>query len=705
MLSLLLLRPVQLLLVTGLLFVHAMASATDFGTTGLVTVPTARMQADGTVTATIARNEVLDIFNLTFQAAPFIEGTFRYSISDPRDKVFSGEEYEDRSYEVKLRVLEEGDLRPAFAIGIRDIFGTGILAGEYLVASKTLAVLDLTVGLGWGRYAGKSSFSNPLTVLDNGFSTRPTGDYGLLGGTIRGETFFRGEAALFGGIRYRIPNSSFHLLAEYSSDVYEREQLIGVLRQPSPFSIGVTWDGLKGMSFGASYQRGQFLGLTLKTAASFKPRQKRIYEQFDSVADDLGQDQAPSFLDLDSWYDRLLFDAERSGLRLHSAHFSPGDDQVNFAVSNTSYALWADALNQFFTLSEIHLPKNFRRIGVAVLDDNLEGPLVSYNRLVSKSGGILDPIEQALDRKSLSNLVSVLPNRKLGRPNHETDFGYPKLAIGADLALRLQVMDPDAPLKHQLYLKNTGRVALSDSLNIWSVATIDISNDFDTRRPSDSVLPRVRSEINQYLTQGENGIDSLFGEYKESLSSSLHARFYVGLLEEMFGGVGGEVLYEPFATRWAVGANLNWVQQRAFDRRFRFQNYNVVTGHLSLFYASDWHNFDFGLHVGRYLAGDRGFTFEAKRTFDNGFALGAYFTRTNVSAEDFGEGSYDKGIAITIPYSLMLGKNTRGKYSTVLRTIERDGGRRLEGTVGLLWWNRRSVRFDALRDNRDRILP
>ena len=80
--------------------------------------------------------------------------------------------------------------------------------------------------------------------------------------------------------------------------------------------------------------------------------------------------------------------------------------------------------------------------------------------------------------------------------------------------------------------------------------------------------------------------------------------------------------------RWALGLNLNWVKQRTLAR-FDFQDYSTFTGHLSMFYASPWYDFDIGLHVGRYLAGDRGFTFEARRTFDNGFS-GAFFTRTNV---------------------------------------------------------------------------
>jgi len=41
----------------------------------------------------------------------------------------------------------------------------------------------------------------------------------------------------------------------------------------------------------------------------------------------------------------------------------------------------------------------------------------------------------------------------------------------------------------------------------------------------------------------------------------------------------------------------------------------------------------------------------------------------------------------------------------VVRAIERDGGRRLEGAVGNLWWDRRALRYDALQNNRDRVVP
>ena len=696
---------IQILRFTVLAIFSALCGASDFGTTGLITLPSARMQADGNLTATIARNEVADIYNVTFQATPFIETSFRYSIFNPRDRVQSLDQNRDRSYEVKLRLLQESARLPALAIGIRDILGTGVWSGEYLVASKLIGRLDVSGGLGWGRFAGRESFSNPLRFFSDGFEERPSGSVGgVVGGEIRGESFFRGGVGVFGGVRYSLPNLPLDLIAEYSSDDYRREVALNSVTDSSPVNVGIEWRVSEGLSIAASYQQDAFIGLTLKSTFDFKQTPKRVYERFYSAADAAGENLAPAHLDLDSWYDTLLFDAERSGLRVHAAYVRPGDDQVRFAVSNDRYALWADALNQFFTLTEIHLPREYRSVSVQTLDDNLLGNTLRYQRKTPQAKTVRPSERTSQTEKEPVSLIDILPGAHLKRPTYQTDFDYPKLALGADLALRVQLMDPNEPLKHQLYVKGTGRLALSDSLNLWSAITVDVSNDFNTKRPSDSVLPRVRSEINRYLTEGETGVDTLFLSWQKSMWPNVHARLSGGLLEEMFGGVSLEVLWEPFASRLALGANFNWVQQRDYDKRFGFRDYKVTTGHASIFYASPWYNVDLGLHIGRYLAKDKGYTFEARRTFDNGFSIGAFVTRTNVSAVDFGEGSFDKGLFVSVPYSLLFSVNTRGKYSTIIRSIERDGGRRLE-SVGNLWWDRRALRYDAFDQNKQRIAP
>jgi hypothetical protein len=151
----------------------------------------------------------------------------------------------------------------------------------------------------------------------------------------------------------------------------------------------------------------------------------------------------------------------------------------------------------------------------------------------------------------------------------------------------------------------------------------------------------------------------------------------VGYLERMFGGVSAEVMWKRVDRPFALGIELNYVKQRDFDQMFGFQDYSVLTGHVSGYYA-------FGggylaqLDVGRYLAGDMGATISIDREFGNGWKIGAFATLTDVPFEDFGEGSFDKGIKIEIPVAWIMGTPTRKTYKNILRPLSRDGGAKLE---------------------------
>ncbi|HSG98853.1 MAG TPA: YjbH domain-containing protein, partial [candidate division Zixibacteria bacterium] len=148
--------------------------------------------------------------------------------------------------------------------------------------------------------------------------------------------------------------------------------------------------------------------------------------------------------------------------------------------------------------------------------------------------------------------------------------------------------------------------------------------------------------------------------------------------EWMYGGVSGEVLWKPTHQDWGVGVEANWTQQRDFDLLFGFRDYDVITGHASLYFDTDFYDISGQIDVGRYLAGDWGGTFSLKRRFANGWEIGAFFTLTDVPFDEFGEGSFDKGITLTIPFNWMLPLESRSAYRTVLRPLTRDGGQRLQ---------------------------
>ena len=153
----------------------------------------------------------------------------------------------------------------------------------------------------------------------------------------------------------------------------------------------------------------------------------------------------------------------------------------------------------------------------------------------------------------------------------------------------------------------------------------------------------------------------------------MFVRADLGILEEMFGGLGGEVLYRPIDKRYAVGFSLHKVKQRGFKQRFSFRDYSNITGHLSLYYDLPV-GINSQISIGEYLAGDKGLTLDLSRRFKSGFTLGVFATKTNLSAEEFGEGSFDKGFYISVPTKMLYSDYTSGNISFGLHPLTKDGG-------------------------------
>lgn len=672
--------------------------ASDFGVTGLLDVPTARMSDDGDLSVTISRQRVADIYNLTYQATPWLETTFRYTIFNPRRVYGSGDQKKDRSYEAKIRVLNENRLRPEIAIGIRDILGSGLWGGEYVVASKRYRNFDATFGIGWGRFAERAVMENPLEQIDERFGDRTRGTGGSFGGKLRGLSFFRGKQLGFlGGFSYRIPHWKIRLLVEYNSDSYERERDLQTINGSSPWGYGVEWTPKRAVRLSFGHQQGNQWAVRLAATINTKsmPARKKTPRYYSS-AEPRSRSQAPEHIDLSSAYDRLLYDVERSGILLRRAEISGHSSVATLEISNERYAVPADAIHRVLTLAEAHMPRNIETVALVVNEGNLRPATIRYERRA----------EDSLKRAHIEHeRVEISPGRKLAHVTNVTDYRIPNVAVGLDIASRIQLMDPDKPLRHQVYAKFSGRLKLGEGWNLWSIYSLDITNDFSDDGPLDSQLPRVRSNVNRYITRGTSGLDSFYVERRDGWPSALYYRVYGGVLEEMYAGIGAELLFKPYRSSWGVGLTTNRVHQREYERGFGLRGYRTSTGFVSVYYASPIYDFDFAVHAGRYLAQDVGFTLEARRTFGSGFSIGAFFTRTNTSDYEYGQGGFDKGLTFRVPFNAVLPGNTRRSYATVIRSLERDGGRRLENFGSTLWWHIRPFQHERLYGFKDRMVP
>jgi len=204
----------------------------NYGTSGLLQVPTARLHEAGTLAFSWSHND--PYLRGSILAYPFDWFEASYQYTDVNNALYSdvaafsgSQSYKDKSFDAKIRVLKEGSLRPQIAIGLRDLAGTGMFSSEYIVFSKRYNFIDFTFGLGWGAM-GAQNYSNPLTSIDENFDER-TQLQNTQGGEFSIGAYFSGPMGAFAGAEIAIPNSNgARLILEYDSTDYNIEGLLDI---------------------------------------------------------------------------------------------------------------------------------------------------------------------------------------------------------------------------------------------------------------------------------------------------------------------------------------------------------------------------------------------------------------------------------------------------------------------------------------------
>ncbi|MHC0052486.1 YjbH domain-containing protein [Actibacterium sp. D379-3] len=644
-----------------------------YGMPGLLDMPSALTMPDAELATTIAAIDGLTRSTLAFQITPRLTGAFRYTILE--DYGATGKSLYDRSFDLHYRFLNEGTWRPAMAVGLRDLAGTSVYSAEYLVATKHLTPrLAFSGGFGWGRLGSFGSFDNPLGALDGSFDTRPASKDE--GGQPNVDQWFHGPAALFAGAQWQATDK-LALKLEYSSDAYEREEGRGLIDRESPFNFGLSYGWLPGVTLGAQYLHGSELGLTVNF--TLNPRKSP-----------LGGDHSPAPFPVvvrsgaaDSWDGAILEDpAQRAaladllaqalaaeGLVLERLELSP--DHARLRLRNTRFDNPPQALGRTARILTAILPPSVERFEI---EPSVEGMGVARVTLMRSD---IERLEYAPDGIAQSWAAAQIG--PAGAAPEMVVEPLPRFSWGLGPYLATSFFDPDDPLRADAGVELQAQYHLTHNLSLsGAVRAKVIGNRDDATRVSDSVLPHVRSDANLYARNGKTGVEYLTLDHFSHPARDLYARLSLGYLEEMYGGVSGEVLWKPVESRLALGLEMNYVQQRDTDKLFGFDeyDYDVVTGHASAYYDLT-NGFEVQVDAGRYLAGDWGATLSLDRTFDNGWKVGAFATLTDVSSEDFGEGSFDKGLRLTIPQSWFMGQPSQRRDTAVIRPLQRDGGARL----------------------------
>ena len=326
------------------------------------------------------------------------------------------------------------------------------------------------------------------------------------------------------------------------------------------------------------------------------------------------------------------------------------------------------------------LPKNIEEFTIISLSAGMEMNRVTVWREDLERAALgLGSLEEIWGRTKIEPPEAGSPPNMIKNPDRYPDFSW-SLRPG----LQTHIGSSSKLVLYQFWAELRATLEIMPGLSFKGLFGRNIYSNFQRIRVgSDSVLPKVRSDIKEYLQQGESALVMLQGDYVFSPISQVFVRLSSGIFELMYGGISSEVLYRPFNSRLAFGADWNWVKQREFDGKFTFRKYNTGTGHLNIYYELPWYGILTSAHIGQYLAQDRGGTFIVSRKFDSGLRMGAWATLTNVPFEEFGEGSFDKGIFASIPFELLLMKSSKRHGRFGFRPLTRDGGQMVTVTSRL----------------------
>lgn len=641
----------------------------NYGTPGLIDMPSATVSRDGTLTFSAITQKDAWRLQTQFQITPRLSGIFRYSyFGDFLGPAAPLPDLYDRSFDLHYLLREESPGLPAIAIGLRDFGGTGVLGSEYVVATKHLSPrLTVTGGIGWGRLASRGGFSNPLGVISDRFKTRTQRNVGT--GRVAFGNFFRGDAALFGGLEYQL-NDRTRLVAEYSSDAYAEEVARMGYKDRSPINLGIDYRARPNLTLSAYTLGGAQIGARLSYVID--PRAPRYPGGIErGAAPILPRAQIAALgwseADIDSTRTRLAAALEAQGLGLDS--YEQRGDTARIVLRNPRYGAAPEAIGRAARAMANSLPPGIETYQITLTAQGVPASTTTLRRSdLAQLEHAWDGSWQSFVRADISDAV----------PGYTPLPGaFPRLDGVITPYFSPSYFDPDAPLRADLGLQAAGTLSFAPGLSLSANVRQKLVGKLDqSTRPSTSILPHVRSD--QWLYDKAKGpvVNRLTADYLFRPGANLYGRVSAGYLERMFAGISGELLWYPQGSRLALGAELNHVGQREPTSRFGLGDYRVTTGHVSAYY-------DFGkgylgqVDLGRYLAGDWGATVSFEREFDNGFKVGAFFTLTDVSFDDFGEGSFDKGIRFTIPISWLTGEPSKGGFSQTIRPIQRDGGARL----------------------------
>jgi len=606
----------QIKILTILIFsINSLADSFEYnsynnhGAVGLINMPTARFFNESVYGITLYDGIPDNKITVTSNPFNWLEASFFYMqnvnqlyCSQLYDPVCL-QTHKDKGFNAKLRIKEQG-IFPAIAVGGYDLAGTGYYTSEYIVASYGASNIDFHFGLGWGELNGsKTKVKNPFIYLDERFKSRVRQKD--RGGRFQSSAYFSSEQiSPFFGISYA---PSDKIIINLETDTKVTPGRVGHEKSNGRFSYGIDYKINNNFLISISNERDSYF--TFRFAYKSDPKTSVKKYEYKKAESDEG----------DSKYTKLIKNLEENGI---------GINKITESANSIGLELTQFVHPNLGIIEEI-ISSSAKDAGI---NKNIKKDLkvADLNALSEIDDAFKKSSELIYERKKTSSF-----NTKTG------------------LKFRPFLASREEFFKGALLLENDSEYMIKDNFFIHTNIKYSIADNFDDfiYPPATTFPAQVRSDVKDYL-KNMDGV--LIGraqlEYLLTPKKNHHLMFTAGILEDMFSGYGFEYIYYKQGTNYAIGAEIFDVEKRDYNWRFGTLDYQNTIGSIDLYYRNyGLIPFDFKFSVGEYLAGDTGATLDISRSFQNGTKFGIFASTTDVTATQYGEGSFDKGIYFNIP--------------------------------------------------------
>ncbi|MGY5841308.1 YjbH domain-containing protein [Vibrio chemaguriensis] len=679
-------------------------SQSDFGGVGLMQMPTGRMAPEGEFNFSVTGSDEYLFYNVTLQLMPWLETTIRYTrVHDlPYSSSFPDvdNEYTDKGIDFKFRLWEESEYMPEIALGVRDFAGTGLFDAEFLAATKRysnskLGTFDFTLGMGWGYLGTRDTVTNPFCKASDKFCDRPS-EFLSTGGTTNFDRAFKGPAALFGGIEYQTLHKPLRFKLEYDGNDYSTDYPVvqaGVDMSPhTPWNFGVLYR-LGMADFRLSYERGDTLvaGLTLNTNFNDMPSFWR-----DTPTPEIADSQPEELSDVD--WERVTEDLDKIA-GYQNTRIYVDDNTVTVVGEQKKYRDRTEAHEKAAAVLHNEMPDD---IDTYAINERSRG-LVGEQTIISK-----EKYRDFAQVNYINPKIEDATSRATTKPTGESIYdGFERFDWGFAPKLVQTLGNAEDFYLFSVGLSGNASYWLTDNLEIGGSLYWDWYNNYDkfiyVTPPDGTTVPRVRTMFRAYQNEHAVTMSNLQLTWFQEYSNTMDQQFYAGYLESMFAGVGTEFLYRPQGASWAIGADVNVISQRDPQSYFgvydeKWQNvpeygrpFQVIdkgfTGFVSGYYYPQWEflqDLMIQVDIGQFLAGDVGTQINVSKQFKSGVIAGAFASFTDLSADEFGEGSFTKGFYLSIPFDIMTVKPSNNRANFSWQPLTRDGGQKLGRKYSLI---------------------